>query len=71
MFTSMIRMGIKCEVSDFNRGMIVGARWAGLSIPLTADLLGFSIVYSEWCKKQKKHLVSGGSSADGNQTGWS
>ncbi len=35
-------MGKKGDLSDFERGMVVGARWAGLSISKTADLLGFS-----------------------------
>ena len=30
------------EISDFDHGMIVGARQGGLSISETADLLGFS-----------------------------
>ncbi len=38
--------------------MVVGARWAGLSISETADLLGFShstisSVYREWSEKEK------------------
>ncbi len=35
-------MGKKLDLSDFERGMVVGARRAGLSISNTADLLGFS-----------------------------
>lgn len=33
--------GTKCDVSDSDHGMIVGARCVGLSISVTADLLGF------------------------------
>ncbi len=32
-------MGRKWDLSDFERGMVVGARWAGLIISKTADLL--------------------------------
>ena len=51
-------MGKKCDLSDFDRGMIVGARQGGLSISETADLLEFShttvsSVCREWCRKQK------------------
>ncbi len=35
-------MGKKEDLSDFERGMIVDARRAGLSISKTADLLWFS-----------------------------
>ncbi len=34
-------MGKKEDLSDFERGMVVGARRAGLSIKKNADLLGF------------------------------
>ncbi len=56
-------MGKKGDLSDFERGMFVGARRAGLSISKTADLLGFSstsiyMVYREWSEKEK-YPVSG------------
>lgn len=37
MLTSTIRMRRKYEFSDFDCGMIAGARWSGLSIYITAD----------------------------------
>ncbi len=48
----------KEDLRDFERGMIVGARRAGLSISKTADLLGFSRttisrVYRERSEKEK------------------
>ncbi len=51
-------MGKKGDLSDFERGMVVGARRTGLSISKTADLLGFlhttiSMVYREWSEKEK------------------
>ena len=49
-----IRLGTKCELSDFDDGMIVGV--------ISADLLGFS---KRDGAKNKKHSVRG-SSACGN-----
>uniref|UniRef100_A0AAR2KBC0 Tc3 transposase DNA binding domain-containing protein n=1 Tax=Pygocentrus nattereri TaxID=42514 RepID=A0AAR2KBC0_PYGNA len=51
-------MGKKGDLSDSERGMVVGARRAGLSISETADLLGFSRttisrVYRERSEKEK------------------
>ncbi len=48
----------KGDLSDFERGLVVGVRRTGLSISKTADLLGFlhitiSRVYREWSEKEK------------------
>ncbi len=48
----------KGDLSDFEHGMVVGTRRAGLSISKTADLLRFSRtnisrVYREWSEKEK------------------
>ena len=53
-----MRIGEKYDLSDFDHGMIVGARQGDLSISETADHLGFSLttvsrVCKEWCEKQK------------------
>ncbi len=51
-------MGKKGDLSDFERGMVVGARRFGLSISKTAELLVFSHTtisrnYREWSEKEK------------------
>ncbi len=55
-------MGKKGDLSDFERGMVVGARRAGLSISETADLLGFSHTtisrVTENGPKKRKYTVS-------------
>jgi len=50
--------GKKSDLIHFERGMIVGARWAVLSISQSAQLQVFSSttisrVYKEWCEKGK------------------
>ncbi len=56
-------MGKKGDLSDFERGIVVGARRAGLSISKTADLLGFSRTtisrFTENGLKKRKYPVSG------------
>ena len=45
-FKPNIRLEKKGDLSDFECGLVAGARWAGLSISETADLLGFSMGFS-------------------------
>ncbi len=56
-------MGKKGDLSDFERGMVVGVRRTGLSISKTADLLGFSHTtisrFTENDLKKRKYPVSG------------
>ncbi len=57
-FKPSIRMEKKGDLSDFEHGMFVGTRRAGLSISKIADLLGFSRttisrIYRECSEKEK------------------
>ncbi len=56
-FKLSIRMGKKVDLTDFERGMVISARRAGLSISETADV-GFSRtvitrVDREWSEKEE------------------
>jgi len=45
-------MGKKGDLSNFECGMVVGARRAGLSISQSAQLLGFSRTTISWVNKE-------------------
>ncbi len=61
-FKPSFRKGRKGDLSVFKRGMVVGARRAGLRILKTADLLGFSHTtssgFTENGPKKRKYPVS-------------
>lgn len=56
--------GEKSYVSDFDSGMIAGARRSSLNISVNVDVCGFShttvsIVYLEWWNKEKTAGLAG------------
>ncbi len=52
-------MGKKGDLSDFERGMVVGTRRAALSISKTVDLLGYSrTTISRVYRKSEKEKIS-------------
>lgn len=59
-------------ISDFNHGVLIGARWGGLNISETDDLWGFShkpfLEFAQNGAKKKKHPVSG--SSVGRNASW-
>ncbi len=59
-FKPSIRMGKKRDLSDFERGMVVGARRASLSILKKADLLRFSrtTISRAYGERSEKETIS-------------
>ena len=55
-FKPSIRMGKKADLGDFECGMVVGARRAGLSISETADLLGFSCTTIQRMVRKRENI---------------
>ena len=58
LFRPNVRKGTKCDLSNFDHGMMVEGRQGGLSISETAHLPGLSRttvsrVCREWCETQK------------------
>lgn len=49
------QMEKKGNVSDFECGLIVGARWANLSVLEPADLLGFMLARQRTVEKKTKN----------------
>ncbi len=52
-------MGKKGDLRDFECGMVVGARRAGLNISKTVNLLGFSCTTLSQKEKKRKCPVNG------------
>ena len=59
LFRQNVRMGKKCDLSDFDRGMIVSARQGGLSISETACHLIFmhKNPCRKWSEKQNHRVI--------------
>ena len=58
-FRPNVRMGKKCDLREFDRGMTVSARRGGLRISGNADLLGFACrTDSRFCIQKTKKTSS-------------
>lgn len=53
-------MGGKCDLCDFNHGMIAGARLGWFKCFNLLDILYIAVsrVYTGWCEKQKNILCT-------------